>query len=288
MAQPPSPKHAALALVLACQACATTGSSRSVDLEVARSVRVIPTERALARVQQSGHTVTLHATRACDLRAVRTVDRTERRRVVTGRASEAAFPLLVVGNALGVAGAITFHASLATSEEHLERDLATAGVIFAIGAVFIGAGIVAAHKPTRTDVTRARLDLDGGLVSANVPCAEANPAAHVPVTGKMLGPPALEIPFGDTDAEGSLVVNLLDALPRALVNNPPAGATLTLYLGELEVGTARVDPAMREPSEPPASEEEKHRATEACEKACASSCKGIERCTHLCVTGNCQ
>ena len=246
--------HAALVLALACQGCASR-LPRPVDTDVARSVRSVTTERALVRVEQSGSTLTMHATRICDLRAYKTVDREESFRYTVDHTSEAVFPLLVVGNALGVIGGITFHASLATAEEDLAPDLAVAGVTSAVGAALVGAGIALLQSRKRTGVTRTRLEVNDGLVTANVPCKEVNPAARVPVTGKVLGPPALEIPFGDTDARGALVIDLADAVPLSLLRDPPAGATLTLYLGEVEVGKARLDMAARAPRRQPVSEE---------------------------------
>jgi hypothetical protein len=258
MARRPSPTHAALALALACQACGTTALPRPsapVDTDVSRSVRAVPSERALVRVQQSGSTLTLSATRTCDLHAIRTVDRAALHRIVDDRSNNSAVWALGVGNVVGIAGAITIHASLATSQEHLARDLATGGVISAVGAVLIGVGVALYRSNTRVEVRRTRVDVDDGLVSKSVPCNEVNAAAHVPVTGKMLGPPHLEIPFGDTNAQGALVIELSDALPSTLLRDAPAGATLTLYLGVVEVGTARLDEVVRAMKEQNVSEE---------------------------------
>jgi len=257
MTKQPSPKHAALALALACQACATTALPRPVDTDVGRSVRAVPSARARVRVQQSGSTVTVSATRICDLRAVRTVDRAEARRIFEDHPSSSAFPMLMVGNVIGVGGVITFHASLATSEEHLGRDLATGVVLSAVGAALIGAGVALSRKTTRIEMKQARREVDEGLVREDAPCDEVSPAAHLPVTAKVLGPPHLEIPFGDTDAEGALVIDLSEALPRSLLRAPSAGATLTLYLGEIEAGTVRLDEVARAMKQQIAGEEDR-------------------------------
>ena len=259
MARRPSLMPAALALSLACSACATTTLPMPVEAEVARGERAVPSERVVMRVQQSGSTMTVIATRSCDLRAVRTVDRAEARWVVRERRNRAVFPLLLIGNILGVGGLITIHTSLAISEETLSRDLAAGGALTAIGAALVTVGAVLDPNPTRVKVQRTRRLVDAGLVRARVPCSEVSPAAHVPVIGKVLGPHHLEIPFGDTDAEGSLVVNLADALPTALLRDPPTGATLPLYLGEVEAGTARLDEAARAVKKAREVEEAKHK-----------------------------
>ena len=93
----------------------------------------------------------------------------------------------------------------------------------------------------RAEVRRTRVDVDDGVESKNAPCGEVIVAARAPVTGRTVGPRPLEIPFGDTDERGAMVIELADALPPTLYREASAGAKLTLYVGISEVGTMRLD-----------------------------------------------
>jgi hypothetical protein len=235
---------AILALTLAASACATTDGpkpSAPVDTLVARHVEAMPSERALGSVQQTGSTLTLSATRGCDLHRVRTVDRAELHRIASTTTARPGIALIALGSLAATGGIAITSVALATSEGRLAPDLAAGGIMSAVGAGLIVVGIALNSGSGRIEVRTARVDVDDGVERANAPCSAAIPAARAPVTGRFAGPPALEIPFGDTDASGAMVIELADALPLPLYRDAPAGAKLTLYVGDSVVGTARLD-----------------------------------------------
>jgi hypothetical protein len=277
---------ALLALTLSASACATVDSPKPnapVDTVVARHVEAVPSERALGRVQQTGSTLTLSATRECDLHRVRTVDRAELHRVANDQAARPGVWMIAVGALAATGGIAITSVALATSEGRLAPDLAAGGIMSAVGAGLIVLGIAVNPGSSRTEVRTTRLDVDDGVERENAPCAAAIPAARAPVTGRFVGPPAVEIPFGDTDASGAMVIELGDALPPPLYRDAPAGAKLTVYVGDSPVGTARLDEvaiAVEERAWPAG-------AAEACATTSADeTCSKIERHLHEFPTGH--
>ncbi|MEP7124014.1 MAG: hypothetical protein ABJE95_24010 [Byssovorax sp.] len=235
---------AVLALLLASPGCATSAMPRPnapIDTLVVRRFEAMPSERAVGRVQQTGSTVTLSATRVCDLHQVRSVDRAELHHVANDAPRQPAIWALTFGALAGTGGIVITSVALATSEGRLAPDLAAGGIMSAVGAGLVGLGIAILPSAARPEVRRARIDLDDGVQHENAPCPAVIPAARAPVTGKIVGPPALEIPFGDTDAAGAMVIELSDALPPPLYRDAPAGTKLTLYVGDSAVGTASLD-----------------------------------------------
>jgi hypothetical protein len=237
-------KCAVLGLTLAGPACATTdlpAPNAPIDTVVARHVEAMPGERAQARVQQIGSTVTLSATRPCDLHRVRSVDRAELHRVANDATSKPAVAAIALGSLAASGGIAITSVALATSEGRLAPDLAAGGIMSAVGAGLLVLGFAVNPGSSRSVVRTTRIDVDDGIERANAPCPAAIPAARVAVTGKVTGALPVEIPFGDTDAAGAMVIELSDALPVGLYRDAPAGAKLTLYVGDSAVGTARLD-----------------------------------------------
>ena len=127
------------------------------------------------------------------------------------------------------------------NDSHRAGTLAISSGITAVGAALLTGGMVAAFHPHRP-VSVQRIALEDGLLQENVPCRDVpNAAPHEPVTGRAVSGPALELPFGDTDAGGALEIDLAAALPPSLQREAAPGATMRVFVGALEVGTIRLD-----------------------------------------------
>lgn len=272
---------ATLAFAVACQACAQTGlrARAPVDTEIGREVRRIVGGGTTARMEQHGDKVTVRTMRTCDLERVRTVDRATPIDVPDQR--EAPRILIMVGVGTSLLGLVGTGAAVFGHDSHRVGTLALSSGVTAVGAALITGGVLAAvhrHRP----VSVQRIALEDGLIQANVPCRDVpNAAPHEPVTGRAPGPPAVELPFGDTDAGGVLEIDLAAALPPSLQREAAPGATIRVFVGALEVGTVRLD-------EVAAAAAARRGASEACRRICETGCKRDAGCTGNCVARSCQ
>jgi hypothetical protein len=282
----------ALGVALACPACATSGlppPDRPVDTEVARTVRTVRGGKTVGRVEQHGSEVTVVATRTCDLEKVRVVERTMS---VTSRELPVGLTgPTIIGTYLCVVGIPMAGVALSVTYSHSLRDAAIGGAMTGVGAVLIALGFIVSTKPAK-GVSVTRLDLGDGLLQEGVPCRDVpNAAAHEPVTGRA---GALEVPFGDTDAAGALKIELSTALPPSLLRDAAPGATLRLFVREVEVGSARLDEVSaaateraRAAREQVTAEAARRDAAAACRRTCQETCQRDAACASACVARSC-
>jgi len=246
-----------LALALACQACSGTRFPTPVvpvvrETEVSVQESVVPAAEIQGRVDQLGSTATFTATMRCDLHRIRTVEQ------VTLRSRSASRSSGGPSNAMGWVAALIVTSGLAVGSVAIiskaqGRDVANPGAKMVNGVILgaLGLGVVgtmiwasASYTSGASGSYKAteRVDLDDGLVQANVPCGEETSfPVKAPVTGRLPGPKPVEIALGSLDRLGKLVVNLAAQVPvsaRAEAGNP---GTMPVYIRGLNVGVVRFD-----------------------------------------------
>lgn len=252
MAQRPSPLHYALALALACQGCAGPGLHGAATPDVQVSVResVVPAAAIDAHMEQVESVVTISAESKCDIHRIRTVDQT-RWQISSGfRSSGGSWDakLLLVGFLLG-GGLITAGATVISKAQAPNSKFVVAREVggVALGVLGLGLGGVAVGIAAPgtgggggSYKVVERVDIDDGLVRADVPCGEVNGVpVRALVTGRLPGPEPVEISLGRLDRRGNVVIDLTKKVPASVLEEAGTPSTMPVYVRETNVGTVR-------------------------------------------------
>jgi hypothetical protein len=251
---PSMPRAAAfLAISLACQACSgpgLPGAVAPIDTEVSVRESAVPAAEIEARVEQFGSLVTIAARGKCDLHRIRTVDQVTLRGGNVSRSSGGLGVLgwtagLLVASGLAISSGVVVDKALAPNVVNPDAKMVNGVLLGALSLGVVGAliwfsaprssGAGSSHKVTE------RVEVDDGLVQANVPCGEVQSVpARVSVTGRLPGPKPVEVALGSLDSRGKLVIDLTQKLPGSVLEEAGTPRTMPVYVRGINVGVVRL------------------------------------------------
>jgi hypothetical protein len=230
---------------------------------VVQTHRKVVDAGARARVEADGAKLTVIATRRCAVRETREVDRTVTQERFN-KTPETDWIAGVTGVITGGVGAsfIALHQNFPPDSSGTTgtgtQSTGNSGTFTQNTAVSLGAGlagiglalvaipIVDAMRSSGSVETVSRIEVDGGIVGPVSQCPEGpTVASQQAVMGRLRGPVPVDLPLGQTGDDGSLHVDLADAIPVRTVASAD-GHRMSIMLNGIEAGSVDLAPVLAE------------------------------------------